>query len=67
MMGGTLRSRYVCCVIIVWGLLVWIGLDIADSLIYALFLAVPLFVFVIASETVIAAILYDDKPPEENP
>ena len=64
--GATLRSRYLCCLFIVWGLLVWIGLDIVNSLIAGLILALLLFFFVIALEPVIAAMLHDDKPPDEN-
>ena len=65
MSGATLRSRYLCCLIIVWGLLVWGGNGIAGSLPYALLLVAPLFILVITLEPYIAAML-DDKPPEEN-
>ena len=61
-----LGSRYICCVIIIGGLFVWGGFSIDDSLLYALFLAVPLFILVITFEPIIHVMLDDDKPPEEN-
>ena len=67
MSGAALVSRYICCLIIVWGLLVWGGNGIAGSLPYALLLAAPLFILVITLKPYIAAMLYNDKPPNENP
>lgn len=66
MSGGTLVLRYICCLIIVGGLLAWGGNGIADSLPYALLLVAPLFILVITLEPYIAAMLDDGKPPKEN-
>ena len=61
-----LGSRYVCCVLLIWGLLVWGGFSIDNPLLFALFLAVPLFLLVITFEPIIDVMLDDENPPKEN-